>query len=86
MAAAERTSIVNPHYGKDKLNVAQRVARTIFVESNTTGIEDVISPETSDDADAPVVFYNLQGMRVENPSNGIYIRVQGKTTTKVYIK
>lgn len=86
MAAAERTSIVNPHYGKDKINVAQRVARTIFVESNTTGIEDVIAPETSDDADAPVVFYNLQGMRVENPSNGIYIRVQGKTTTKVYIK
>lgn len=36
------------------------------------------------DADAPVVFYNLQGVRVANPAAGnIYVRVQGAKATKV---
>lgn len=36
-----------------------------------------------DNDNAPVEFYNLQGIRVENPSNGIFIRRQGDKTTKV---
>lgn len=39
-----------------------------------------------EDTDAPVEYYNLQGIRVENPSNGIYIRRQGKSVRKVVIK
>jgi hypothetical protein len=35
------------------------------------------------DANAPVVYYNLQGARVANPENGIFIRVQGNRATKV---
>ena len=38
------------------------------------------------DANAPVEYYNLQGVKVANPSNGIFIKVQGKKSTKVYIK
>ena len=40
------------------------------------------------DADAPVKYYNLQGIEVdgENLSNGIYIKVQGKKTSKIYVK
>ena len=38
------------------------------------------------DANAPVEYYNLQGVKVENPSNGIYIKVQGEKAEKVYIK
>ena len=38
------------------------------------------------DENAPVEYYNLQGVKVENPSNGTFIKVQGKKTTKVYIK
>lgn len=34
-------------------------------------------------ADAPVEYFNLQGVRVENPSNGLYIRRHGKNVTKV---
>ena len=34
---------------------------------------------------APVEYYNLQGVRVENPSNGLYIRRQGSKITKVII-
>lgn len=38
------------------------------------------------DANAPVEFYNLQGVRVANPENGLYIRRQGNTATKVLVK
>ncbi|MFH8142584.1 MAG: hypothetical protein K1V88_04050 [Muribaculaceae bacterium] len=31
----------------------------------------------------PVVYYNLQGVRVENPANGVFIRVQGSQVTKI---
>lgn len=38
------------------------------------------------DNNAPVEYFNLQGVRVNNPSNGIYIRRQGKSVSKVAIK
>ena len=41
---------------------------------------------TIDTEDAPVEYYNLQGVKVENPSNGIFIKVQGKKSEKVYVK
>lgn len=47
-----------------------------------SGINDVIAA----DADAPVEYYNLQGVRVANPENGLYIRVQGKNASKVLVK
>ena len=46
-----------------------------------TGVEEV---ETADEAGA--VYYNLQGMKVENPGNGIYIKVSGGKTQKVMIR
>lgn len=46
------------------------------------------SPTTSigsalDEEDAPAIYYNLQGMPVANPENGVYIKVQGKKRAKV---
>ena len=37
-------------------------------------------------ANAPVEYFNLQGVRVANPENGLYIRRQGNTATKVFIR
>ena len=51
-------------------------------DMKSSGIDDVV---TEDEADAPVEYYNLQGMRVENPANGIYIRRQGSKATKVVL-
>lgn len=48
----------------------------------TTGVEDIDAEGT----DAEVRYYNLQGVRVDNPAAGIYIRVVGNTATKVYVK
>ena len=41
-----------------------------------------------DDSEAPVEFYNLQGVRLdsENLAPGIYIKRQGRTATKVVIR
>lgn len=46
----------------------------------TTGIGAI-----SSDADADVVWYDLQGNRVAAPAHGIYIRVQGSDHSKVLI-
>lgn len=37
----------------------------------------------NDDANAPVEYYNLQGMKVANPDKGLYIVRQGNKTNKV---
>lgn len=62
-----------------------RTTSLIYLDSNdvVTGIDGINLDEH--DADAPVEFYNLQGQRVVNPSNGIYIRRQGSNVTKVLI-
>lgn len=44
-----------------------------------------ITDATVDNA-VPVEYFNLQGIRVDNPSEGVYIRRQGRSTSKVYIK
>ena len=50
----------------------------------TTGVDDIEAADT----DAPIVFYNLQG--IEMPASelapGLYIRRQGRTVSKVYIR
>lgn len=38
------------------------------------------------DENAPVEYYNLQGVRVANPENGVYIRHQGNKASKVLVK
>ena len=44
-----------------------------------SSIEDVEA------VDAPVEYYNLQGVKVANPSNGIFIKKQGNKATKVIL-
>lgn len=38
------------------------------------------------DKNLPAVYYNLQGVKVENPSNGIFIEKRGKSVRKVVIR
>lgn len=44
----------------------------------TTGVANIAIDEN-----APAVYYNLQGVRVENPENGLYIVVKGDKSQKV---
>lgn len=48
----------------------------------TTGIADI----DVDSENAPVEYFNMQGIRVANPQNGLYIRRQGNKVEKVYVK
>ena len=51
-----------------------------ILEDVSVGVED-----TMVDANAPVEYYNLQGVKVANPENGIFIKKQGGRTSKVVL-
>ncbi len=53
---------------------------TAMEDPKTTGVE-----ETLVDENAPVEYYNLQGMKVANPENGLFIKKQGNKATKVVL-
>lgn len=48
---------------------------------NPAGVDAVVA-----DTEAPVEYFTLQGIRVAQPENGLYIRRQGSTVTKVLVK
>ena len=35
---------------------------------------------------APTEYYNLQGLKIDNPANGLYIKIQNGKATKVIVK
>lgn len=51
-------------------------------EYGTAGVQSVAA-DFEADPNAPVEYFNLQGIRVANPENGIFIRRQGNKATKV---
>ena len=53
--------------------------------SYTQGEIEATGIETIESENAPVEYYNLQGVKVENPENGIFIKKQGRKTTKVIL-
>ncbi|MBD5233273.1 MAG: hypothetical protein HDS65_03740 [Bacteroidales bacterium] len=53
-----------------------------FTVAKKTSAVDGIEAELED---APVEYYNLQGIRVANPEHGFYIKRQGNKTTKVIL-
>lgn len=50
--------------------------------SDTTGVEDI----TVGGEEGEAVYYDMTGRRVANPTTGLYIRVNGSTATKVYLR
>ncbi len=56
------------------------LGEVIFMSKNS-GVDNV-----EVDNNVPVVYYNLQGVEVSNPENGIFIRRQGNSVSKVYVK
>lgn len=68
------------------IGVYKKVTRFMWIEitytkEGSTGIDEV-----SADTDVPAEYYNLQGVRVNNPENGVYIMRQGANVQKVYVK
>nr|MBD5376802.1 hypothetical protein [Bacteroides sp.] len=86
-ATDEKVEVEFPAYGMftadDAIAMMFQDVKLSFAPNAIAGIENV---EAAESTDAPVVYYNLQGMRVMNPSNGIFIRQQGNVTSKVLVK
>ena len=51
----------------------------LAIDPLTVAIEEVATDN------APIEYYNLQGVKVANPENGIFIKKQGAKTTKVVL-
>lgn len=71
------TGVVIPHNDGYALN-ATGIEYDVPV---VTGIESIISDENR-----PVEYFNMQGVRVDNPTKGIYIRKTGASVEKVAVK
>lgn len=75
----------------DHINVVAYLLdrRTGFVENaavvKSKYFQSVSDIEIDNNENAPVEYFNLQGIRVNNPENGIYIRRQGTEVSKVYV-
>ena len=54
---------------------------TIEIKGKTSGIEEI----SDNQADGNVEYYNLHGVRVSNPTKGVYLRHQGSRWEKVVL-
>lgn len=68
-------------FDNSKHNYNTRYAYFDNVMTKPSAIETIETENNS-----PVEFYNLQGVKVSNPENGIFIKKQGNKTTKVVVK
>lgn len=79
-------SVVNPTgYEGTQAGAAENETKYTYdtVSGNTT---TSLLESLSVDSQVAVEYFTLQGVKVANPSNGLYIRRQGTTVSKVYIK
>jgi hypothetical protein len=49
---------------------------------DNTGVGSI----AKDSESAPIEYFNLQGVRVAEPTNGLYIRCQGSKVSKIVVK
>ena len=70
--------------GEEKSGIAKVVKAE--VPDMTSGVDNIVVD--SDNSDAPVIYYNLNGVQMhgDNLAPGLYIRRQGNEVTKVIVK
>ena len=56
-----------------------------FVKASRVGSSSGVG-SINTEVSVPTEYFNLQGVKVNNPSNGIFIRVQGNKSSKVIVK
>lgn len=68
------------YFGRDgKIDVSKQYMLS-FMVSDTTGVDGVEA------ADADAEYYTLQGVKVQNPESGFYVKVSNGKAERVYIK
>lgn len=78
---------------KDKLRIVAfvldskgQVLNAAKLDLGENGGTDAVEDLEVENEDAPVEYYNLNGIKVANPQGGIFIRRQGSKSEKVVIK
>lgn len=66
--------------GADTWEIHNLVIPGVVTEKNQSGIVPI---GTSNEQDTPI-YYNLQGIRIENPSKGVFIKTQNGKTLKFH--
>ena len=76
--------LIHVNWVDEEGNVIAPIEVTFNGDRDLAGIEDV----TVDNENAPVFFYNIQGMPVNgnNLTPGLYIRRQGTDVQKIYVR
>ena len=59
---------------------------SIDLINNTITISESSAVEGIEVEEVEAVYYNLQGVKVANPENGVFIKVQGNKASKVLVK
>lgn len=82
---------LHPDYNKEngsKLDPTKGTCRFFLRNIKVTAVSDTQTSvvEALVDDNAPVEYYNLQGMRVAEPENGLYIVKQGNKVSKKIIR
>lgn len=72
---------------KEITSVSFKPNATVYIDKINVQYElgSGVAEVEADENEAPV-YYNMQGMRVANPENGLYIVVKGNKTRKVLIR
>lgn len=75
---------------KPEAENSRYTVKAVYGDRESTPSNEVLVNITgvglAEDDPAAVVYYNLQGIRVENPVSGVYIRRQGKECKKVVVE
>ena len=74
-------TIIVPDAAFDAFKANAKWAKFNLVKASEAGVENI-----EIDNNAPAVYYNLQGVKVANPENGVFIKVQGNKASKVLVK
>ena len=59
---------------------------SLYFYDDYVNLQAAVNSVEADSADSPAEYYNLQGVRVQNPDHGLYIVRQGSTVSKVLVK
>lgn len=66
-----------------KYTSTDEIAGTWEIRNFTVSGQTAIGSIEAEDADAPVEYYNLQGIRVSGDEPGLYIMRQGNKVSKI---
>lgn len=59
--------------------------KTIYTTGDAANVFNGVEKIEADN-NAPIEYYNLQGIKVANPQGGVFIKVEGEKATKIHIK